>query len=96
MIQFRPDGEICFRKLHKPGRLATPAAVRDAATRHRIFCGFWICISYNTEIFTFLDDKPEINPRTGFDESFGWWKAIEQTISSSLATVLQTEVHISV
>jgi hypothetical protein len=86
--------KFVFWKLHKPGRLATPAAVKDARYAAQDILRFGYGPLQVMEIFTFLDDNPEINPRTGFDESFGWWKALINDLPS-LATVLQKPKFIS-
>jgi hypothetical protein len=80
--------KFVFWKLHKPGRLATPAAVRDARYAAQDILNLGFGPLHVMEIFTFLDDEPEVNPRTGFDESFGWWKGQVNDLPS-LAVALQ-------
>ncbi len=61
-----------YWKLGKPGRLATPAAVREAqlAAQEILESGYSV---FNVmEMFTFMDDEPDVQA-SGFDESMGWW-----------------------
>ena len=78
--------KFVYWKLGKPGRLATPAAIRDAKVAAQEILNSGYSIVQIMEMFTFMADEPEVNGR-GFDEGMSWWRSQINDLPS-LAVVL--------
>lgn len=78
--------KFVYWKLGKPGRLATPAAIRDAKfAAQKIFDSGYSVVQV-MEMFTFMAEEPQVNER-GFNEGMSWWRSQINDLPS-LAAVL--------